>query len=131
MATVRISARVTMNRLDDVARQLDWLGSTWAERMADHHQTHHRQEAPVGQEIYTDPEGNQHPGWLRDSLAAIELPDGGQWLQVDAYYGIYVNSGTRFQPPNPFWDRALLRTEAMADETLAVATAELMARVRL
>lgn len=120
-----------MNRLDDVARQLDRLGSVWAERMADHHQTHHRQEAPVGREVYVDPEGNEHPGWLRDSLAVTPLPDGSQWLQVDAYYGIYVNNGTRYQPPNPFWDRALLRTEALADVELERATAELMARVRL
>jgi hypothetical protein len=131
MAAVRFRATVTSNRLPQVARQLDHLGATWAQQMADHHEAHHHQEAPVGQRVFIDAEGNQHPGWLRDSLAVTPLPDGGQWLQVEAFYGIYVNSGTRFQAPNPFWDRALLRTEALADITLEAVTAQMLARVRL
>jgi hypothetical protein len=131
MAGIRISARVTDNHLDDIARQLDWLGSTWCQRMAEAQVHHHHAEAPVGREFYTDELGHEHPGWLRDSADNLQLPDGGQWVMVHADYGIYVNNGTRYIAPNPFWDRALLRTEAIAEGELERAVAELWIRVRL
>lgn len=128
MSTVRIRATYHEMGLRGTARQLDWLTSTWAEDVAELQIEHHHQEAPIGQEIYRDLDGNWHPGWLRESAHAIGLPSGGQWVQVDALYGIYVNSGTRYQHANPFWDRATLRTEAQTEVLLERHLPEFWAR---
>lgn len=127
MATVTVSSRTrgrgTFNHLGRLARELGELGRDYAASLAQWQQAHTRQEAPLGREVYTDEQGHEHPGWLRDSVDTIELPPGDSWLvTVHADYGAYVNFGTRHQAANPFWARAVARTEALMDPMLDTRT---------
>jgi hypothetical protein len=127
--TVTLSARLTENRLPGVIRGVHWLADAWPKHMAGWQEVHHREEAPLGQEFYTDEMGNEHPGWLRDSVDSVELPGGQGYITVvHADYGIYVNNGTRNMAANPFWERATLRTEREADDLLDNLTREALAR---
>lgn len=126
--TMRVHVR---SELGTVARGVSRVADSWAEKLATWQEIHHREEAPLGQEFYIDEQGNQHPGWLRDSVDSVPLPGGGYIVTVHADYGIYVNNGTRYQSANPFWERAALRTEREAPDLLDNLTAEMLARVRL
>jgi hypothetical protein len=128
MPGMRVRASYQDLGLSDVARQLDWLGAAWAEDVAALQVEHHQAEAPIGQEIYRDLDGNWHPGWLRESVVATPLPGGGQWVQVEAVYGIFVNNGTRYMAANPFWDRATMRTELQTEDILDRLMPEFWAR---
>jgi hypothetical protein len=126
--TLTLSARLTQNDLPGVIRGVGWLADAWPQNMAQLQEAHHRQEAPLGQEFYTDEMGNEHPGWLRDSVDSVELPGGGYITIVHADYGIYVNNGTRNMAANPFWERATLRTEREADDLTDRLTRQALAR---
>lgn len=130
MPTVTLRARLDFDRLDNVARGLDNLADAWGSRMATWQEIHHREEAPLGREFYTDEWGNEHPGWLRDSVDSVALPGpiGGYIVTVHADYGIYVNNGTRYIQANPFWERAALRTEREGPDLLDGLTRDMLAR---
>lgn len=133
MARVSISARVDFSHLDRVGRMVDGLADSFAYNLATYQEVHHRQEAPLGREFYTDEQGNEHPGWLRDSVDSLPLPGPGHMhlVTVHADYGIYVNNGTRYMPANPFWERATLRTEQEADDLLDRVTRQQFASIGL
>ena len=122
--------RVEENHLGSVAVGVTELADGFAYNLADYQVIHHREEAPLGREFYVDEQGHEHPGWLRDSADSVPLPgpEGGYLVTVHADYGIYVNNGTRFISPNPFWDRAALATEREADDLLDRMTRQMLAR---
>lgn len=128
--TLTMRMRLDYSHLDNAARGLDWLGDAWAYNVAGWQVIHHRQEAPLGREFYTDEQGNEHPGWLRDSADQVPLPGplGGYLITVHADYAIFVNNGTRYIQANPFWERATLRTEREAPDTLEWATRQWLVR---
>lgn len=130
MPTVTLRVHVR-SELDTVARGVTRVADAWAEKLAAWQEIHHREEAPLGQEFYTDEWGNEHPGWLRDSVDSIELPGGGYITIVHADYGIYIESGTRYISANPFWSRATLRTEREAPDLLDRLTREALTRAGL
>jgi hypothetical protein len=130
-AGVNLRVRVLYNHLPNVIDGLDRLADDYPERLAKLHIVHHQEEAPVGREVYTDAEGHEHPGWLRDSADAIPLP-GGEWLTtVHAFYGVYVNYGTRHMAANPFWERATLRTEREAEPLADAMVRAMLQRARV
>jgi hypothetical protein len=131
MTTVNTRVRVVYNRLPNVIDGMDRLADEYPERLARLHVVHHQDEAPVGREVYTDQEGHEHPGWLRDSAYVVPLPGGESLITVDAFYGIYVNNGTRHQSANPFWERATLRTEHEAEPLAEAMVRQMLARARV
>jgi hypothetical protein len=128
--SVGMRMRLDYSHLEDVADGVGWLADAYPYNLADYQVIHHRTEAPLGREFYTDEQGNEHPGWLRDSADSVPLPgpEGGYLVVVHADYAIYVNSGTQFIAPNPFWERATLRTEREADDLLLRMTHQMLAR---
>lgn len=122
---------VVDNRIPLLRRELADLARAWPERIAKLHRVHAQDEAPVGTEVYIDPEGHEHPGWLRDSIDELALPGPGHaWLvTVHASYGVYVNNGTRHQAANPFWERALSTTMGELEPVTESMTRAMLARV--
>jgi hypothetical protein len=130
VTSLGLSMRLTDNHVPALMRGLDWLADAWADNMAYSLRDHAQREAPVGREVYTDEEGHEHPGWLRESIDVLPLPGPSHpWLvTVHAFYGIYVNNGTRNMAPNPFWDRAVFRAELEGDDLLDWSTRQWLLR---
>jgi Bacteriophage protein of unknown function (DUF646). len=128
--TVQMRARVDENHLQRAMRGYWWLEEAWVDNTATYQKAFHREEAPLGRAVYTDEEGHDHPGWLRDSVDSVPLPGEtpSTLVTVHAFYGIYVNNGTRHQAPNPFWDRAQVKTEREAPLLLDRLTAQMLVR---
>ncbi len=58
-------------------------------------------------------------GFLRDSITTEMLGDFTGTVTVGAYYGVYVNYGTRFMAAQPFWNVALDEGRARFEAALA------------
>ena len=70
------------------------------------------------------------PAGCATRLDSVPLPgpSPSYLVTVHAFYGIYVNNGTRYIAPNPFWDRAQVKTEAEAPLLLDRLTRQMAAR---
>lgn len=70
-----------------------------------------KKNAPVGSDTYTDSDGHEHPGWLRDSIHATRISEGHWVVSIDAEYAVYLEYGTRYMRARPFWRRSIRETK--------------------
>ena len=57
-------------------------------------------------------------GVLKDSIIRERISNGVHSVTVNAFYGIYVNYGTRYMRAQPFWEPAIeMATEALRKES--------------
>ncbi len=125
--SVTVTLKVTHDYIPSVIRAIDEWGRNWADDASDWATLAIKAEAPVGKVAYIDNEGHSHPGWLRESVDRVHLP-GNDWrITVHAFYGIYVNNGTRHMAPNPFFDRAV---ERVFPEAARLGAVDLRADIR-
>jgi HK97 gp10 family phage protein len=58
-------------------------------------------------------------GRLKKSIGSQEITPTSYAMYVGAYYGVYVNYGTRYMHAQPFWEPALAEAKAIYDREKA------------
>lgn len=84
-------------------------------------------KAPLGKHTYFDDDGHSHPGWLKESIQLMPIGGSPDHVKVRAFYGIYVEQGTRNMRGQPFFGPAV---ELCKQTVLPVGTAALF-KVRM
>lgn len=87
---IRFQAQIAYNGIPSLRTRILFQTRAAANATADHIAEVARQGAPV------------RTGFLRDSIRAVGIE-----VSVGAFYGAWVNYGTRFMAAQPFWDQAV------------------------
>lgn len=56
---------------------------------------------------WVDADGHEHPGYLKSSIKAKKVSEGVWVVEVEAYYGVYVEYGTRYMHAQPYFRPAI------------------------
>lgn len=99
---VHIKTRRTGEGFDTLARSVQSNSGRMAQRLTQMIVREARLRAAVGQIVFVDEHGHSHPGWLKKSIHAEYIGYGHHMVEVEAFYGPYIEFGTRNMRAQPF-----------------------------
>lgn len=100
-----VRVRVRGRGLVDLTERLAKTGPQLAYHFAQRVEAYAKDKVPV------------RTGVLKDSIIRERISNGVHSVTVNAFYGIYVNYGTRYMRAQPFWEPAIeMATEALRKE---------------